>query len=333
MGGIITKLGSLKAQLSEIIGIKTGLALNEEKMLSFLPGRDYLNGEDDEWIRIRSEEVEEIVVHLMHAVGNIDTPNRFAAFDLLRKYDTPDQQKIFSQIMKSWMQYLEDKAPSMKPGELLTPKPFIDKCKAKWGVEGAIMGCDYIMALSHMQHISPWGEYFGRGTFGYKDVKELKDLFKSESLDASYGKFIDQRFINYLSQNFNEIDKINWRKFEALIGEFFDRAGFYVELGPGRDDDGVDARIWPNQENSLDAPLIIVQCKRQKSKIDKMVVKSLWADITHEGAGSGLIATTSMLSPGSQKVCEARGYPISTADRETLKKWVEALREPWSGIV
>ncbi|GEM_PF-6903413 len=44
-----------------------------------------------------------------------------------------------------------------------------------------------------------------------------------------------------------------------------------------------------------------MQCKRYKTKIEKMVVKSLWADIQEYGAESGLIVTISSLSPGAEK--------------------------------
>ena len=48
------------------------------------------------------------------------------------------------------------------------------------------------------------------------------------------------------------------------------------------------------------------QCKRQKEKVGKVVVKALWADVQHEKASPGLIVTTSRLSPGAKEVCAAR---------------------------
>ncbi len=94
--------------------------------------------------------------------------------------------------------------------------------------------------------------------------------------------FFDQRFINYLSANFDTINQINWRKFEGLIAEFFDRSGFTVEIGPGRNDDGVDVRLWPKTYDNHLPPSMLVQCKRQKEKIEKVVVKVLYADIIKE---------------------------------------------------
>src|SRR5262249_49455769 len=127
----------------------------------------------------------------------------------------------------------------------------------------------------------------------WREIRDLDDLFQSEKLRAEYGKFFDQRFVNYLHKNFNRIDSIHWRQFEGLAAEYFDRLGYTVELGPGRNDEGVDIRLWDKDSNTGGPPLVLVQCKRQKSKIEKVVIKALWADVLAEKAESGLIVTTS----------------------------------------
>ena len=104
-----------------------------------------------------------------------------------------------------------------------------------------------------------------------------------------------------------------------------------MELGPGRDDDGVDIRLRPAENALNEPPAILVQCKRQRRKIEKVVVKSLYADVEHENARSGLIVTTSQLSPGARKVVTARGYPIQEADRNTLRQWIAAMQTPNAG--
>jgi restriction system protein len=106
---------------------------------------------------------------------------------------------------------------------------------------------------------------------------------------------------------------------------------FAVDLGPGRNDDGVDVRIWPSDDVADQPPAIIVQCKRQKEKVSKVVVKALYTDVVHHG--SGLIVTTSTMSPGAKAVCEARKYPIDLADRATIRQWVSEMRKPGMGIV
>jgi restriction system protein len=161
----------------------------------------------------------------------------------------------------------------------------------------------------------------------------LEDLFRSESLTTFYGTFFDQRFIDYLAREFEAIDRINWRKFEGLVGEYFHREGFVVTLGPGRGDEGVDARIWPKDADAASRPpAMLVQCKRQQENVSKVVLKALYADVLHEKAESGLIVTTSALSPGAKKVRSVRSYPIKDADRSALRTWIAQMRSPGSGV-
>ena len=80
-------------------------------------------------------------------------------------------------------------------------------------------------------------------------------------------------------------------------------------------------------------PHCLIQCKRQKEKIEKVVVKGLVADVQYEGAALGLVVTTSELSPGSRNTISARGYSIKEIDRKGLSGWLQKLRTPGTGIV
>ncbi|MEV4055175.1 restriction endonuclease [Amycolatopsis sp. NPDC049688] len=100
----------------------------------------------------------------------------------------------------------------------------------------------------------------------------------------------------------------------------------------GTNDDGVDIRIWPAQPRAGEPPLAIVQCKRQQSKIEKVVVKALWADVEANSSMRGLVATTSTLSVGAVKTIDARGYGIDVADHATIHHWLTTMRTPGTGI-
>jgi len=145
------------------------------------------------------------------------------------------------------------------------------------------------------------------------------------------GCFFDQRFIDFLSVNHEKIGAIHWRKFEELVGECFDKFGYKVELGPGTNDDGVDLRVWSDQFAEI--PEYIIQCKRQKAKIEKVTVKGLYADVLHEGAKMGLLVTTSEFSPGARKTVSARSYPVEEVNGQMIKSWLQELRTPGTGIV
>lgn len=125
---------------------------------------------------------------------------------------------------------------------------------------------------------------------------------------------------------------MHWRKFEGLTAEYFSREGYEVELGPGRNDGGIDVRVWKNNKKAGDPPLILIQCKRYKDKIERTVVKALWSDMEWEKAGSGLIVTTSGISPGGLSDCQARGYKIEEANKNTIAQWLEKMKTPGTGI-
>jgi restriction system protein len=190
---------------------------------------------------------------------------------------------------------------------------------------------ELIELIELSERASPWKWYDDR-KIAWKDTLDLKELFSSESIDATHGTFFDQRFIDYLSANFDRIDNINWRKFEGLAAEFFVRSGYTVDVGPGRNDGGIDIRAWNLGSTPTDPSLILIQCKRQKDKVGKTVVKALWADVVDENATSGLVVTSSTLAPGADAVRRARSYPIEVADRSTLKDWLFQLKTPGTGI-
>jgi restriction system protein len=165
------------------------------------------------------------------------------------------------------------------------------------------------------------------------ELLALRSLFVSEQLPVDDKNFFDQRFINYLAMHSDKLPHMHWRQFEGMAAEWFARQGYDVELGPGRNDGSIDIRLWNEKSEPGAPPAVIVQCKRQDRKIERVVVKALYADVLHEKAASGLIVTTSDISPGARRDCQARSYPITTANRSEVTRWIKAMRKPGAGIV
>jgi restriction system protein len=318
--------------LVEFLGYKSGLVVDRSDVIMMLKEDEQLSEfgvlEEGSWIRIRSEVYEEITEYLLYRVGRLEqrsnAPPGVAMFHKYKK--NPKMLAIVQDVGEEFVRHLESTLADPKTTSI-DPTPFVSAMEAKHGLDGAIIAYNFMESLHVYLVRSPWGQPAAQ----YENTIELKGLFDSEGLAPFYGKFVDQRYIDFLYKNFERIDGINWRKFEALTGEFFDREGFYVELGPGRNDDGVDVRLWPKQPAADQPPTVVVQCKRQKAMVEKIVVKALYADVLSEKARSGLIVTTSKLSVGAQKVLKARQYPIEQADRDTLKEWVTNMRKPGDG--
>jgi restriction system protein len=336
MGGIWSSNLEFAAEFSEFVGYKAGLALSQDELhehLNDCPEYDgFLKIKKYRMMRLRSETVESITGWLLWRVGRLDRPPSVGVgIDLYHKCkDSPELLSVFQGVFSGLPAFLEDSSirAVASGSRLIDPKPFISAAKRRFGPEGGIIACELLLAFNRNLEANPWSRV---RHVEWEDVAELRELFRSERLGSKYGKFIDQRFIDYLGANFDAVDKMNWRKFEGLVGEYFDRQGYTVELGPGRGDDGVDVRLWKKKAEG-DPPLVLVQCKRQRSKIEKIVVKGLWADVKHERARSGLIVTTSVLSPGAAAVAKARAYPVSAADRSHLRTWIKKLRTPGTGV-
>ncbi|MCF7675082.1 MAG: restriction endonuclease [Akkermansiaceae bacterium] len=237
---------------------------------------------------------------------------------------------LFQNVVKLLGSHHFDKG-NVQLGKGFDSKVFFDLVKVSLPEGFLDLAIELIEYIESGERASPW-EWCEARLVDWRDTAELCDFFKSESLKCLHGTFFDQRFANYLSRNFEKIGEMNWRKFEGLTAEYFLREGFEVEVGPGRNDGGIDVRVWKPGTLALSPPLIIIQCKRQRHKIEKAVVKSLWADLVDLNAGAGLIVTISSLSPGAETVRLSRSYPIEVANNGHLKNWLERLRTPGTGI-
>ena len=316
---------------TETVGYKAGVVIDAKRLAKMISSYDeelavQLHDPNRLGFRFHSSEVQGIVAHLLFKVGNIDDPSTaLRTIQLYHKVkDSPFDLACYNHVMECYTKYIgEELRKPYPPGTELDPEKFMRASMDPFGRTGLDMAMEVIKGINHQLHISPWGEI--RST-DWNDAIELESLFSSEDLTAQYGRFFDQRFIDYLEANFDQIGNIHWRKFEGLTGEYFDREGFIVDVGPGRNDDGIDLRIYPAERRDDAPPLMIVQCKRQKEKIGKALIKSVYADVLHERAGSGLVVTSSLISPGAEMMKTARSYPIETADRDTLREWVSKMK-------
>lgn len=201
--------------------------------------------------------------------------------------NSPHDLAVYEHVMQCYINLMNDVMEDKPlPGAALEPEPFIRASMDSCGHAGLEMAVEVMESINHQLQISPWGKV---RSVDWTNTVDLESLFRSKNLSAQYGQFFDQRYIDYLQANFDQIGNIHWRKFEGLTGEFLDREGFKVDVGPGRNDDGIDLQVYSPDARDDAPPLMIVQCKRQKEKIGKALVKSVYADVLHEEASSGLI--------------------------------------------
>jgi restriction system protein len=213
----------------------------------------------------------------------------------------------------------------------IDPTPFFEESLKQFGTEGAKMAIERIKGIAEDQKVSV---FKGHRYREWGNIESLSSLFSGSSNPPEIGMFIDQRYIDFLNRNEHKLGEMHWRKFEELTAEYFHRQGYEVQLGPGSGDDGIDLRVWNRSDTNDYPPLMIVQCKRHKNKkVEKVVVKGLYADILDSGADIGLLVTSTALSPVARDTINLRGYPIEEIDNVGVKSWVKELRTPGTGIV
>jgi len=336
MGSIWTIKENLYDYLTTMTGIKCGVAISSKTIDDILEKHHYceeiVSAEMHEKVRLHSSECVEIFDLILYHLGRSESQfyvSKNAQADLKYCQDSDDWEK-WSSINDIWNDLVMEnyQIESKFSGNELSSK-FLETATSQLGLEGLEMAKLLLEGFIEDQFRSVFhpGE-----PIDVTNPIELEDLFKKENLQVSNGKFFDQRFIDYLSRNPEKIGEIHWRQFEKLCAEFFHKEGFEVELGPGRSDGGIDIRIWPNDSKQEGPPLMIIQCKRQKEVVEQVIVKALYADVLHEKATSGMIITSSRLSPGAKQTCLARQYPIEQADRETVIQWLNQMKQPGVGI-
>jgi restriction system protein len=315
--------------MSDLAGHKLGIVAGEVHMRDAVAAEgleEYWPEDMNATYRLRSEVVEAIAAALLTYLGDPHAADRRPIGLALHKEFSglPEGDAVLAAISANLPRLTE------KPGPKgFDPRPFLDALEESLGPLGLVAGTRTVELFNARLLASPWSRVRRRE---WSDVAELERLFQSQGLLTTYGQFFDQRFIDFLGANFAQIDNINWRQFEALAAEWFLRAGYIVELGPGSDDDGVDIRAWPDNPDEGAPPVLIAQCKRQKNDIEKVVVKALHTDVLYEGAEKGVVVTTSRFASGTARVNHERGYQIEEASREVIRDWIAQLRTPGTGV-
>jgi restriction system protein len=335
MGSIIFGPKVLPDNLTEIAGYKVGLAMSIEEICDHLTGTsfpDAVRQGETSGVRLRSEEYEDLYYNLLHRIGYTKDLYQGPTIEQARLFHrfkaNADELDFYMQVSSTMVHFMRI-GPQDGGPKSADPKTVLAEVRKMFGVAGVKIAIEMYEIIDRGIRMNP---HRGIGS-EWVNPLELQGLFKGTDQQPEKGRFIDQRYIDYLSNNHDRIGEMHWRQFEKLTAEFYERDGYKVNLGPGSGDDGVDVRVWKPEAKPGDSPLCIVQCKRQKDKVEKVVVKGLHADVKFEQADYGVIVTTSELSPGAKTTISARGYDIQAVERDGVRGWLTKLRTPGTGIV
>jgi restriction system protein len=337
MGRILNTRQKHIAIYKDLIGIKSGFVLTEEQFIDlaeathedieearFVLGgaQKWWQGDQDEFVSIRIENLEANIIYVMYSIGAI--PDRRTSMDILRDFikkqgiDSRTNYWYFSEAVgvASTVLHITEFFPEMLPMPAIDPN---------------------IMSLIENFKNSPDYQEFHRRNFMNRNLPlqrewdgllSLSELFKSEDkpINTIPEQYFDQRYIDYLYAQGSKIQNIQWRQFEYLTAEYFRRNGYEVEVGRGRGDGGKDVAAR-KREGVTGPDLVLIQCKRNASSnpVDIDTVKAFWTTINEDGATKGLIVTTSRLTSGAKTFCDAHRYRLTSADGETVRLWLKNL--------
>jgi len=308
----------------ELIGIKSGLGIFEDKMVSILEedftaleeSSYWWKGDRLEIVSMRAEEYESYFIVIMNKIGAI--PDRKSPSELVFKF-CKQHGEYFKFDKKDLILFVKEVSKlDMAIG--LNDQELLEEYKSLTGIDKLIREC-------RRRDILDWNIPDSRDWDG---IISLNELFNEEEIPISTTSdhYFDQRFINYLYVQEKDLKNIHWRQFEYLTAEFFKRKGFHIKITPARKDGGKDI-IASKDSGILGPDLIIIECKRHSydNPVDIQTVKAFWTTVNDEGATKGLIATTSHLTRDAKDYCNVRKYRLSFAESENVKRWLKFLVE------
>ncbi len=307
--------------LVEFVGIKSGLMLSQEDLIELLDlnfdavdevaiilgGKTrWWDGDKEDLVLVRGEELEANFILVMHAIGAI--PDRRTASDILDGFvlDNSARLGIDKDDVDAFMAAVSELMMPLAKGE--TPR-----------------GTEPIAEEFRRRYLLDWNFPTQREWDG---MIPLRNLFESEDIpeNTTPDRYFDQRFIDFLKAQPQELHRIHWRQFEYLVAEYYLRQGYRVEITPPRGDGGVDVKA--TREGGVIGPdLIVIQCRRyaDSNTIGIEAVRAFWTTVTEEGATRGLIVTTSRLERGARTFCQARKYRLSALEGDNVLGWLHRL--------
>jgi len=160
------------------------------------------------------------------------------------------------------------------------------------------------------------------GAFVGKQLYRTLAMYGQYLLPAAFAlgslfSFFGRRKRNALHDNVatvglqSALEKMSWREFEVLVGEFFRRRGFSVEeTGGGGADGGVDLVV------SRGADRYLVQCKQWKARqVGVETIRELYGVITARGVAGGYVVTSGVFTDEALRFAEGRGIELIGGDQ------------------
>ncbi|AUR01356.1 restriction endonuclease [Phaeobacter inhibens] len=172
------------------------------------------------------------------------------------------------------------------------------------------------------------------------DDRVTMDIYPDE--DADYSKFssyfhwqwvcslvkedigdVYSELYSHFAKRPEDLYQLHWRDYEIILSEIFKTQGFDVELGPGRNDGGVDITLI--QRDPIGDIVTFVQAKRYApgNKIDLTEVQALYGAQIADGAQAAMFVTTSSYAPVAERFAARKNVLMDLATSAHVAEWAE----------
>ena len=224
----------LLAFLVDVINQKAKLKITQDALISHYKGslRETIQKNNTKSVTLDEIEYENVMREALASFGyvNIDnSSNGLISHSTLKKYSFSDLSQTICSDFVNWLR-------EVSKDEKICPDVFIMDSVEKYGPEAFPIAWDQVSTFINYYCALP-----GAGSkYASTAPILLSDLFDLEKENAEMGMFFDQRYIDFLNANFDEIDSIHWAKFEQLTQRYYEEKGYTVTPGVRRKDGGRD---------------------------------------------------------------------------------------------
>ena len=139
------------------------------------------------------------------------------------------------------------------------------------------------------------------------EMQAVKPVVDFDMVDK---RFVEQSDILSDIENRPNLMDLNPFEFENFIGNLFDQIGFESKLTRSSKDGGVDVIAF--DPRPIVGGKIVIQAKRYKNVVGVSAVRDLYGTMINEGAGKGVLVTTSHYGPDAYDF--AKDKPIELID-------------------
>lgn len=298
--------------LSEKVRVRT----SEERLIELIenPYKAKLIANKSDSVTIDEIEYEELGSELLATFGYISDEYRHNGLyfsDFIKKHAGDEETCV--QLINDFLEWLDKEMASCKTIDV---SQFILISTEKYGYENTRLAIEIVRHFSNKLNAST---SYKNSKYSNLEPIELEELYTKEEINAKIGTFFDQRYIDFLNSRPDQMDSMNWRKFEELAAEYYKKEGYSVTLGKGRKDGGRDVYL------EKDGQKVLVQCKRWENNVGINTPKIAFADYTTQKLDGAVIFCTHDVTRDGKEWIEQYQCKISVVNRKCILEILDKM--------